>query len=215
MVKRSQEDDRQLVKDCLAGSSTAWNEFYSRFVGLMRTVVRRHGVVQPEDVDDITQTAFLTLTTALQHYDPDQSLPRFVCVVTDRVLIDEYRRATAVKRAAEIDSGSFVSSTDDPAAAVPSLDERQDELLEKAELAEELRRALSALDVKCRELLTRRFLQDLSFKEISSELGVQENTLIVQTRRCLDALRAKLDVPGKRTGEKPRTESRSTGKTGK
>lgn len=191
MEKRTQSDDRLLVQECLAGSEEAWREFYCRFIGLMKSVVKKRGLLRPEDVEDITQSAFLSLTAALRTYDPQQSLPRFVCLVTERVLIDEYRKGRAVKRGAEIDTaGNSERVTQDP-LAIDADSELQDQRLEKAEQVSRLRTSLQLLDSRCRELIALRYFNELSFKEIADKLGATENTVTVQTRRCLESLRAK------------------------
>lgn len=191
MDTKTKSDDQRLVQDCLAGSEEAWREFYCRFIGLMRSVVRKRGLLRLEDVEDITQSAFLSLTAALRTYDPQQSLPRFVCLVTERVLIDEYRKGRAVKRGVEIDTaGNSERVTQDP-LATDAYSELQDQRLEKAEQVSRLRTSLQQLDSRCRELITQRYYNELSFKEIADKLGATENTVTVQTRRCLESLRAK------------------------
>ena len=53
--------DIQLVRECVGGSEQAWKEFYSRFVGLVRSVVRRHMGPNAQEVDDVTQSVFVAL----------------------------------------------------------------------------------------------------------------------------------------------------------
>ena len=65
MDKRSEDKDYLLVQECLRGSEEAWREFYARFIGLMKNVVRRRLNPSPADVQDLTQAAFLELTAAL------------------------------------------------------------------------------------------------------------------------------------------------------
>jgi len=189
MDKTSYTEDQLLVRECLTGSETAWSEFYSRFIGLMRTVVRKHGTLSPQDVEDVTQSAFLSLTTALTRYDSQQSLPRFVSLITERVLIDEYRKGKAAKRDCETEALERSDCGEEAKIETSEDPELQDEQLERAELVSRLRNALKTIEEKCRELLTLRYLDERSFKEIAESLGSTENTVTVQTRRCLDALR--------------------------
>lgn len=191
MEKQRQSQDRLLVRECLAGKEEAWQEFYARFVGLMRSVVKKHVRRSPEDVEDVMQSAFLTLTTALRNYDFEQSLPRFVCLITERVLIDECRRATAAKRGIELDAGQLSSNGAIPAAMFDLESVLQDKQLETAQLAFRLRDAVQGLDLKCRELIELRYFRELPFNEIAAMLGEGENTVTVRTRRCLDKLRAR------------------------
>jgi RNA polymerase sigma-70 factor (ECF subfamily) len=189
MDKRSENKDYLLVQECLRGSEEAWNEFYSRFIGLMRNVVRRRSSLGASDVQDIVQTAFLELTTALRNYDSQQPLHTFVCLVTERVLIDEYRKSKAAKRSADTESVEHHDSNREGTTMVLSHLTPQDEEIERAEAASHLRTALQELDEKCRDLITLRYYNQCSFNEIAEMLNATENTVTVQTRRCLDKLR--------------------------
>ena len=191
MEKRNRTEDELLVRECLAGKEEAWKEFYSRFVGLMRSVVRKYAGLSPEDVEDITQAAFLSLTTGLTKYDFEQSLPRFVSVITERVLIDEYRRVRAAKRDAEIRASAYADVADEADESAGQQVELQDTRMERAEQISLVRGCIQELDPKCRELITLRYFRELAFNDIADMLGETENTVTVQTRRCLDRLRAK------------------------
>ena len=201
MKQRKHSDDQALVGQCLAGSENAWCEFYTRFIGLMRTVVKKYGTLSPEDVEDVTQSAFLSLATALKNYDFKQSLPKFVSVVTQRVLIDELRRQGATKRGGQTELSTFIDHDDHGMASMDVNRELQDRLLEKAQLIDRVSGALGSLDGKCRKLITLRYLREMPFKEIAARLGSNENTVTVQTRRCLDYLRARF-IERERRGPK-------------
>ena len=192
MDTRSQSDDQRLVTDCLGGSETAWKEFYAQFAGLVKAVARKYSPYSAQDVEDYSQAAFLTLTTALADYDPWQSLPRFVGVVTERVIIDEYRKTKAAKRDAAVESLSYDDSGEERFGSSHEEVELQDDQLDRAQRASQLREALQALDSKCRRLLALRYLDELSFKEVAEATAGTENTVTVQTRRCLEALRSRL-----------------------
>lgn len=192
------QDDLKLVKECLTGSEHAWREFYARFIGLMRSVVKKHRKLTEEDVEDITQAAFLSLTTALHTFDPQQSLPRFVCVITERILIDEYRKGKAAKRDADVEAIDHTDPREGTRLALANDEDLQDTQMEKAQLVSRLRAALKNLSSRCTQLITLRYLEELSFKEIGEIVGSSENTVTVQTRRCLDSLRLTFDESDKR-----------------
>ena len=201
MEKCSRSQDEALVRSCLNGSEAAWQEFYSRFIGLMRSVVKKRYILCKEDVEDITQSAFVSLATALKNFDYEQSLPRFVCVITERVAIDEYRKRSASRRNSEDETTHGTKGGKDVALQIESGFDLPDEQMERAEMASRLGAALKELDTSCRELLTLRYLNDLPYKEIAEIVGASENTLTVQTRRCLEKLRIKFRE-GERKGSR-------------
>lgn len=192
MDTRSRSDDQRLVGDCLAGSENAWKEFYARFAGLVKAVARKYTPHSAQDVEDYSQAAFLALTTALGEYDMRHSLPRFVGVVSERVIIDEYRKARAAKRHAIVDSLSYDDSGEERPSASHEQVELQDDRLDRAQRLSHVREALAALDERCRRLLALRYLDELSFKEIAEIVQGTENTVTVRVRRCLEALRSRL-----------------------
>ncbi len=199
---RNDEQDHSLVRQCLEGSEDAWKEFYSRFVGLIRSVISKRSWFLAEDVEDLTQTTFLNLTTALGNYDFQQSLARYICVIAERVAIDHYRKTIAAKREAETETTEVLEHMADM-GMVGGNPNPHDHQLETAQLVQQLREALAGLDPKCRQIIELRYLQELSFAEIGEKTQTTENTATVQTRRCLDKLRTKLGYtierePGRR-----------------
>jgi len=192
MEKKSETRDHLMVRECLAGSESAWQEFYSKFIGLMRRVVTQKASLRPEDVDDIIQSAFLSLASGLEKYDFRQSLPRFVCLITERVMVDELRRRNAAKRGAQNRIEHYDEASQGAAEATESDQELQDEQMERAQLFFSVREALKELDPRCGEVLKLRFFDELSFSEIGALLGANENTVTVRTKRCLEKLRAKM-----------------------
>lgn len=181
--------DALLVQECLRGSQEAWNEFYTRFIGLIRNIVRKRRGLLPSDVEDITQSSFLELATALKRYVPGNSLTGFVCTVTERVLIDEFRKTKASKRDGKTEPIEHHDGDQEGATMIVSNADPQDSQMEKAQLVARLRTALGELDAKCRELIELRYLQEMPFNEVAKIKGATENTVTVQTKRCLDRLR--------------------------
>ena len=60
-----------------------------------------------------------------------------------------------------------------------------------AELKQYLKLAFRKLAEKCRKLISLRYEQELQFREIAVIMGSNENTVTVQTKRCIDELRAR------------------------
>jgi RNA polymerase sigma-70 factor (ECF subfamily) len=192
MKEERQCRDRLVVRECLLGSEEAWREFYARFVGLVRSIVQKEGGFSGQDADDMTQSAFVELASALETYDFNQSLPRFVSVITQRVVVDEHRRMTAAKRYSPAPPVSYDDQFGQEQANPDSQWLGQHERMERAELASQVTAALQELGPGCRQLLELRYYNDYSFSEIAGIVGDRENTLRSRTRRCLVKLRDKL-----------------------
>jgi RNA polymerase sigma factor (sigma-70 family) len=182
--------DLALVRACLSGSEQAWDELYCRYVALVKSMVRRHFQrPAPWEVDDIIQSVFAALVPALRSYNAAYSLSRFVCVIAERVCIQEYRQSKAAKRAGQTEPVDHHDG-DEGGKSLRSEDPSQEDLLSRYQAQEVLNRALKRLDSSCRELLKLRYIEELPYKKISEILEASENTLTVRARRCLRELSA-------------------------
>lgn len=190
MGNRTGHREAILLKECLSGSEKAWSEFYVKYVGLVRSVVRRQAGFSPQDVEDVAQTVFMELIPALKTFDTTYSLPRFICMVTERACIQEYRRRATAKRNGKTDPIDHHDSGEEGTWKLASDLESQEDHLARSELLNLLRRAFRSLDAGCRELLKLRYYEGMPYKEISKILGATENTLTVRSKRCLGHLRA-------------------------
>jgi RNA polymerase sigma factor (sigma-70 family) len=193
VASQTQNRDLLLVRECLSGSEQAWTDFYCRYQILVRNVVKRQKGIASWDMEDITQNVFVSLMSALKTYDPTFSLPNFICMVAERVCIDEYRRWTAGKRDGHTDPIDHHDSGQNGTRVVASNVDDQEDQLVQAELVSLLRHAFRGLAARCRELLRLRYYEELAYKEIAEILDGNENTLMVQARRCVDDLRAHCD----------------------
>ena len=187
MVHREENKDVLLVKECLSGSEQAWNEFYCRYVSLVRSVVRRRLGSWLHDMEDVTQNVFATLVSSLKSYDPTYSLPTFVRIIAERTCIQDYRQAVAARRR-PAGNPSMACGEEDMVARLATGADSQEEQLGRCELLAVLREAFSALGEKCRELLRLRYFEDLPYLEISKLQGSTVGALRVQAKRCLQEL---------------------------
>ncbi|MBM3300714.1 MAG: sigma-70 family RNA polymerase sigma factor [Deltaproteobacteria bacterium] len=187
--------DAQLVKECLQGSETAWNEFYGRLDGLIRIVVKRQFKALPHySEDDMVQSVYLKLVTSLRSYDARQSsLRSFVGMVAKRACIEHLRKVTAASRHAWTNPVEHHDGDDEGAVMLTSTFQPPDGYLETAEQVNILSLALNRLKGSCRELIRLRFHMDLSHAKISEMLGKKEHAVNVQIIRCLAQLKAKYD----------------------
>jgi len=184
-------EDQDLAARCLAGSRQAWDEFYARFTSLIRSVVKRHAKYQDADREELVQNVYLSLVTALKTFDPQYPLSRFVCVVAERVCADQYRMTHAAKRSGKKVTVNHHDDVSEGAEVLASTMDDQEEALSRSQDRKFLSMALSGLGAKCRELLKLRFYEECPLAEIAQRWKVKANTLAVQTRRCLDELKAR------------------------
>jgi RNA polymerase sigma factor (sigma-70 family) len=191
MTDRISQQDRLLIDECVKGSEKAWEELYFKHLPLVRSVVRRKLWFAPNEVEDATQMVFASLVDSLENYDATVSLARYICVIAERVCIQQYRRASAAKRDGVTIPVEHHDGTDEQGALItPREEESPESMVEDGQLKAILKRSLRALDMDCRKLLKYRYHDEKPFKVISQMMDASENTLAVRVRRCLDSLRA-------------------------
>jgi RNA polymerase sigma factor (sigma-70 family) len=179
-----------LVRECLSGSEEAWQDFYCRYEGLVRHVVKKRLGAQASDHhEDVGANVFASLVSSLKNFDGQHSLARFIGVIAERKCIEHYRKNSSSRfcRMELADEDHQAVDVDQEAHH----DSPEVQLIQ-AELKELLRIGWRGLSDSCRELLRMRYYDDLSYKEIGQMLGKTENALAVQANRCVNDLRLQI-----------------------
>lgn len=179
-----------LVNECLSGSEQAWDEFYDHYVSLVRSVVRRKLKIAAADIDDVVQCVFADLVPALKTYDGRVTLTRFICMITERVCVNEYHRLMAAKRYGQTESIDHDCNGHDGSPTLAADCDSPEDLLAREELKHILRQAVWNLGHECWKILTLKEFEGVPYREMAEILGQKENTLTVKARRCLDELKA-------------------------
>jgi RNA polymerase sigma factor (sigma-70 family) len=193
MRSRNRDQDVRLVTECLGGSEEAWVEFHCRFQPLVKSIVRKQSWILRQDLDDVTQSVFVSILSSLDKYDSAHTLSGFVEMITDRVCIDNYRSHKAAKRYAATNPVEHHDGGEEGYISLSSTGNSQEDEFSKSELQYVLRHAFRALGQRCQDLLNFRYFEEIPYKELTGILNATENTLSVKAKRCLEDLRAKFD----------------------
>ncbi len=193
--KNDGDQGGELVKECLAGSQEAWNDFYRRYDSLIRVIARRYGFGVPGYAeDDMVQTIYLKLVKSMQTYDPGQlPLKAFVGMVAKRSCIDQVRQSLASSRSAPTSPVDHHGEGEEGTITPECRMEGPDERLENAQQLNIVAAALKRLKAACRELIKFRFHMEMPYGKIAAMLGKKEHTVNVRTIRCLAELKAHYD----------------------
>ncbi len=178
-----------LVKRCNAGDESAWVELHSKYAPLIKRMVGKYSGSQLYEVEDMVNEVFEKLVTALRSYDPCRPLEGYIVEIARRTRIDFLRRSTATKRAAAGNPGPLVDTHDHSGekgyVQTVSNESDQESSIIREQGKSYLKEALLKLSSACRELLSMRYQEELSYREISITLSVKETTLRVRAQRCL------------------------------
>lgn len=183
------EIDRTLLKRCLAGESGAWKDFVDRFIGLFIHVINHTAhsrSVEPStaDVDDLCSEVFLAIVAnnyaVLRQFRGNSSLATYLTVIARRVVVKEMTR----RRMAE--ALGHVGLRNDHAPVMTSIAADGTAVIEQQEEVERLLEELPEEDARVVRLF---HLEGKSYREISSELGIPENSIGPVLSRARERLR--------------------------
>lgn len=170
------EIDRNLLERCLQGKPRAWEDFVDRFLGLVIHVVNhtaqaRSVRLTPEDRDDLCAEVFLAVLrrdfTLLRNFRGQSSLATYLTVVARRIAVKELlsRRSTA-----RLGDGAEQQA----AQAVPDPHPGAEQRLSNRE---EVERLLNGLPEAEARVVRMYHLEGQSYQQISSALGMAENSI--------------------------------------
>jgi RNA polymerase sigma-70 factor (ECF subfamily) len=163
--------DRNLLSRCLNREPGAWKDFVDRFMGLIVHVIQhtaesRNQTLSDADVDDLCADVLLAIVAndfaVLRHFRGQSSLATYLTVVARRIcarVLFTRARGTARMEHAE----SVASQRPDAQQQVADRDQ--------------VTKMLEGLEGAEAEIVRLFHLQGKSYREISSELGVAENTI--------------------------------------
>lgn len=182
------EVDRNLLKRCLAEEPGAWKDFVDRFIGLFVHVINHTGHARSvrlsaEDVDDLCAEIFVVLLAnnyaVLRQFRGQSSLATYLTVIARRIVV----RETARRRMAE--------ALGHVTAHHSSLDRAQVATLEQQRIddRDEIQRMLSGLPRKDADVVRQFHLEGKSYREISSGLGIPENSIGATLTRAREKMR--------------------------
>lgn len=182
------EIDRNLLERCLAGEPGAWRDFVDRFLGLFVHVVQhvahaRSVRLSAADIDDLCAEVFLALladnAAVLRRFRGESSLATYLTVVARRVVVREIARRRMAEAFGHVDAhGASLERAQVTSAEQARIDDR-----------EQVQRLLQHLTETDREVVRQFHLEGKSYREISSHLGIPENSIGPTLSRAREKLR--------------------------
>ena len=183
------EFDRNLLKRCLADEPDAWKDFVDRFIGLFIHVIHhtahaRSVQVSGDDVDDLCSEVFLTLVAddfaPLRRFRGNSSLMTYLTVIARRIIVREISQRKLAEAMGHVQAHQ---SSIDKAQAAPNWD------VQRIDDREQVARMLEGLGKSDAEIIREYHLEGRSYREISSRLGVPENSIGPTLSRARERLK--------------------------
>ena len=188
--------DRRLLQRCLAGEPRSWEEFVDRFMGLVLHVVdhtarARSQTLAPEDREDMVSEVFVAIIAddfrVLRNFRGAASLATYLTVIARRVVV---HHMTARQQKTTLEKARQAAT---PPRAVPT---PRSETEQRINDRDELERLLLRLNGAEADVVRMYHLEGKSYREISDEVGMPENSIgPTLTRARLKLRQASADSP--------------------
>lgn len=179
--------DRELV-DLTLEDSANFVHLMKRYEGKLLRYIHRITSVPHEEAEDILQDVFIKAYQNLHGFDRKLSFSSWIYRIAHNHVISTFRKKKARPQQVDIEEKTLMNFASD-------LDIIRD--VDRALQAEQLRKALASMDVKYREVLVLKFLEEKSYDEIADILKKPKGTvgtLINRAKKqCKKAL-AELDI---------------------
>lgn len=186
MTNYLQMTDEQLALEYVAGNNRAFDELLSRTqTGIFSYIL--FIVHDEETANDIFQDTFLKAITKLQNgsYVPSGKFQAWLIRIAHNAIMDKYRRQKSKK--------IVESSVDDIIIAQMSdenlLETSRETLLANTQVLNDVKAMIEYLPEPQKEVVSMRYYDNLSFKEIAEKTGVSINTSLGRMRYALINMR--------------------------
>jgi RNA polymerase sigma-70 factor (ECF subfamily) len=166
------EIDQNLLHRCLSGKPRAWEDFVDRFMGLVIHVVNHSAQCRSirlthEDREDLVAQVFMVIVTrdmaVLRQFRGESSLATYLTVVARRIVVHELLKR---KQAGQLESADDLSDAVDGQYSEKRVSNR-----------EQVEQLLAGLQGAEADVVRMYHLEGKSYQEISSAVGMPENSV--------------------------------------
>ena len=194
---RLKDAEKILVGRCLAGEQGAWAEVCQCYSGTIANVASwEKWRFDPHELEDVAQDIMLEVITALKNFEFKSDLRTFIYSIAVHTCIGRVKTKLTVKRihrSVLVHIDPIESGTGEYCGHIcidPS--KNPEELLLEKEKLQRVMRALLRMDEHCKRLIMQRYFAEVTFRELARRANLKPNTLLVQLKRSLIRLHAKL-----------------------
>lgn len=169
-------EEKDLICRAAQGDADAFRQLVETYqTPAYRLAARMCG---PDSAEDVTQEAFLAAWRALPEFRGDCRFSTWLYRLVSNAAIDCLRREKKHRDTGDVDDLELPDGGPSP-----------QELAERSDTRDAVRRALDRLSPEHRQVLLLRFMQELDYGEIARALNVSEGTVKSRINRAKSKLR--------------------------
>jgi len=170
--------ERELLERAARADPIALGQLYDRYVNRIYSYIY-HRVGQAEQAEDLTGQVFMRMLEAIRSGQGWRtSFSGWLYRIAHNLVIDHYRRRGRASFVDIDEAPPIVATEDEPARRVQATLDQED-----------LRAALNQLTEEQAQVITLRFLEDLSIAEVAAIMGKNEGAIKALQYRAILALR--------------------------
>lgn len=171
--------DAQLVVLALDGDSVAFETLFKRYREEIYSLCMGRTSGNKEDTNDLVQETFVKVYLNLAKYDPKYTFGQWIYTIARNTFLDYVRRRR--------DNLSIESLVSAPSLA-PTSDDEPDQHIINEQHSVQIERCMAALPDKYRQMAEMRFVRELSYEEIASQMSLPIGTVKTQIHRARERL---------------------------
>jgi RNA polymerase sigma-70 factor (ECF subfamily) len=179
------KEDANLVERCLKGDGKAFEELLVKYRGPVFSICMRM-VKNSMDAEDLAQDVFIRTFNVLDRYNPSYPFSSWLYRITSNLCIDFIRR----KKSGVVSLDEPVSGSDgEMSRQIPADTVDPDREMENREMMEVLEQAIAELPEHYRIIVILRHQEQLSYEEISDNLGIPLGTVKARIHRARNMIK--------------------------
>jgi len=182
-MRQDSKSDNDLMREYSECSFIAYNEIERKYRKNLFNYLICGLVKDRDDAEDIVQETMVRIYKSKFTYKPTFMFSTWAYRICRNLALNFKRD----KRTINLDmiSDNETMEDDNPEFIID---------LEKKEVSDKMKKALESLDKKYQEIITLRYLRELSYEEISEITGININTLKSHCKRGIEILRKAMEL---------------------
>ena len=172
-ISKTKSDDNILINKALAGDQTAYEKLMKKYYQLIYNLIFRM-ISRKEDVEDLTQEAFIKAFNSLQNFDRQFAFSTWLFKIATNNAIDYLRKKKlntfSIDREIESEESDFKFE-------IPDNENKPDRVIIEGERKKILDEAIESLPPKYKEVILLRHKMDKEYEEIAKELKLPLGTV--------------------------------------
>ncbi|NBU90801.1 MAG: sigma-70 family RNA polymerase sigma factor [Flavobacteriia bacterium] len=184
------KQDLVLVEEAKKGKQAAYAELMDRYRDSIYFTMLKM-VKNTDDADDLTIEAFGKAFNRLEQYSPSFAFSTWLFKIASNNSIDFIRKKRI--QVTSMDSGFSNSDGESIQIDARSTGLNPEETIIQGQRIDHMRLLVSKLKPKYRELVEKRYFEEMSYEEIAEEMNLPLGTVKAQLFRARDFLASMLD----------------------